>query len=75
MKSIEKTIFLKMVNDEISKLTNYDPTIKIIDISVNENGLINCFLSNHFEGEKFSLALKYIEQVEHLFNGRYNRLI
>lgn len=75
MKFIEKTIFLKMVNSEISKLPNYDSTIKIIDISVNANGLINYFLSNQFEDENFFIAREYIEQVEHLFNGQYNRLI
>lgn len=75
MKSIEKTIFLKMVNSEISKLPDYDPAIKIIDISVDANGLINNFSSNQFEGEKYFLTREYIEQVEHLFNGHYNRLI
>ena len=75
MKFIEKTLFLKMVNAEISKLPDYDPTIEIIDISVNANGLINYFLPNQVETEKFFLAREYIEQVEHLFNGQYNRLI
>ncbi len=72
---IEKAIFLEQINTEISKLPNYDPTIKIIDVSVNANGLINDFLPNQFDPDKALLALMYIEQVEHLFNGLYNRLI
>ena len=75
MTFIEKSIFLEMVNSEIKKLPNYDPSIQIIDISVSANGLINYILPNQFEVEKVALAEKYIEKVEHLFNGRYNRLI
>ena len=72
---IEKAVFLDQINAEISKLPNYDPTIKIIDVSVNANGLINYFLPNQFEADKAQLASLYIEQIEHLFNGKYNRLI
>ena len=75
MTFIEKSVFLEMVNIEIRKLLNYDSSIEIIDISVNANGLINYFLPNQFEAEKVALADKYIEKVEHLFSGRYNRLI
>lgn len=75
MNFIEKSVFLEMVNSEIKKLPNYDHSIEIFDISVSANGLINYILPNQFEPEKVALALLYIEQVEHLFNGRYNRLI
>jgi len=75
MTFIEKSVFLEMINNEISKLPNYDPSIKIINISVNANGLIDYFLPNQVETKKFLLAREYVEQVEHLFNGQYNQLI
>lgn len=74
MNTIPKSDFLNQINAEISKLPNYDAAIKIIDVSVDANGLINYFLPNQFGIGKSLLARTYIEQVEHLFNGRYYRL-
>ncbi|MFW2163063.1 hypothetical protein ACG93T_17080 [Acinetobacter beijerinckii] len=76
MQFIEKTILMQQINDEISKLSNYDPDIEIIDISVNANGFINYFLiSKQFDIPSVIKAQIYVEQVEHLFNGKYNKLI
>ena len=73
MQYIEKSAFLNLVNKEISKLPNYDPSIKIIDISVNANGHIDYFLSSN--PDKLFLALEYMETIDPIFQGKYNRLI
>jgi len=72
---IEKSELLEQINCEISKLPCYDSNIKIIDISVDANGLINYFLPNQFEEDKVLLAKIYVEQVEHLFNYKYYKVI
>ncbi|ENV96618.1 hypothetical protein P7L54_13240 [Acinetobacter bereziniae] len=74
MQSIEKKALLAEINFEISKLKDYDPTIQIIDVSVNANGLIDYFLSNQYESPKLFLALEYMEQIDHIFQGKYNRI-
>jgi len=71
MQTIKKSIFLDLINSEISKLPDYDSSIKIIDISVDANGLINYFLPNQFEINKVLIAREYVERVEHLFNYKY----
>lgn len=75
MQTIKKSFFLDLINEEISKLPSYDSNIKIIDISVDANGLINYFLPNQFEEDKVLLAKIYVEQVEHLFNYKYYKVI
>lgn len=76
MQAIKKSDFLDLINAEISKLPDYDSSIKIIDISVDANGFINDFLiSNHFDVLIVKKAEVYLEQVEHLFIRKYNRLI
>ena len=72
---IEKSEFLEQINNEISKLPDYDPQIKIIDVSVNADGFIDYFLPNLFDSKNVQIASVYIELVEHHFNGKYNRLI
>ncbi|MCT9977747.1 hypothetical protein M2R48_05340 [Acinetobacter sp. I-MWF] len=74
MQSIEKKALLNQINFEISKLQDYDPTIQIIDVSVNANGIIDYFLSNQYESQKLFLALEYMEQIDHIFQGKYNRV-
>lgn len=74
MQSIEKKALLKQINFEISKLQDYDPTIQIIDVSVNANGFIDYFLPNQYESPKLFLALEYMEQIDHIFQGKYNRV-
>lgn len=75
MQAIKKSDFLDLINAEISKLPDYDSNIKIIDISVDANGLINYFLPNQFEIDKVLLAREYVEQVEHLLNYKYYKVI
>ena len=74
MQSIEKKVLLNLINSEISKLPDYDSTIKIIDVSVNANGFIDYFLPNQYESHKLFLALEYMEQIDHIFQGKYNRV-
>ncbi|MBK0063954.1 MULTISPECIES: hypothetical protein [unclassified Acinetobacter] len=75
MISIKKTELLEQVNAEISKLPDYDPSIKIIDISVDRDGNIDYFLPNVYDITKSLLAKEYMEAIDHVFQGKYNILI
>lgn len=74
MRSIKKSELLAQVNAEISKLHDYDPSIKIIDITVNANGHIDYFLPNVHDITKSLLAREYMEAIDPIFQGKYNIL-
>ena len=75
MQTIKNTTLLDLIDAEISKLPNYESTIKIEKVSANFFAGSLTYISNiNATDERIFLVREYIEQIDHIFQGKYNRL-
>jgi|GEM_PF-4565339 len=53
---------LDYINAEISKLPNYDPKLKIMNVKFNHEGIITEFFPNETDSNGYFLAKELMEE-------------